>query len=133
MAGLLGHLSSEDRDLIERGVHSVIDSDYHVREEFIKESCPGSRSHPHRLRYEIELIPNYGNDTIIINEAKRMRIKTSGKTRESGFAGCDVPVILDIECTEENKNKLQEILRSIATDSFTILKRCPTCGSCEVV
>jgi hypothetical protein len=96
-------------------------------------SCPGTRSHPHRLRYEIELIPIDGNDTIIINEAKRMGIKTSGKTRESGFAGCDVPVILDIECTEENKNKLQEILRSIATDSFTIFKRCPTCGSCEVV
>jgi hypothetical protein len=33
MAGLLGHLSAEDRDLIERGVHPTIDSDFHIRED----------------------------------------------------------------------------------------------------
>jgi hypothetical protein len=33
MAGLLGHLSAEDKDLIEAGVHPVIESDYRVRKD----------------------------------------------------------------------------------------------------
>lgn len=36
MAGLLGHLSLEDRELIEAGVHPVIDSNWRVRENMTR-------------------------------------------------------------------------------------------------
>ncbi len=79
-------------------------------------------------KYEISLIPNYGNEEIIINTVKKMGIRSSGQTRPSGFIGCDVPVILDIECSEGEKLKLDLDLRDASTDIYNIIKRCPTCG-----
>ena len=40
MAGLLGHLSSEDKELIEAGVHPVIGSDWRVKETMTKARSP---------------------------------------------------------------------------------------------
>lgn len=78
--------------------------------------------------YEISLIPNYGNEEIIIKTVKKMGIATSGQTRPSGFIGCDVPVILDISCSEGEKKTLDAALQKVKTDMFDIVKRCPTCG-----
>ncbi len=72
-------------------------------------------------KYEISLIPNYGNDKKIIEKVKKMGITTTGKTRESGFYGNDVPVILDIECTESEKEDLEIALQKINTDTFRIM------------
>lgn len=83
------------------------------------------------MKYEIILIPNYGNEKIIIDKVKSLGIKTNGKTRPSGFRGCDVPVILDIECEPETEKKLKFILEEVSTDTFSIFERCPTCGRGE--
>jgi hypothetical protein len=80
-------------------------------------------------KYEIELIPNYGNEEIIIETVKSMGIATSGKTRDSGFIGCDTPVILDIVCTEEEKESLEKALKGKTTDNCNIYQRCPNCGN----
>lgn len=80
-------------------------------------------------RYEISLIPNYGNEEIIIKTTNELGISNTGKTRESGFYGCDVPVILDIECTEEDRDLLNKHLRAVATDTFDIVERCFACGN----
>jgi hypothetical protein len=37
MAGLLGHLSNQDKELIEAGVHPVIDSKYQIKTSKKKE------------------------------------------------------------------------------------------------
>jgi hypothetical protein len=78
--------------------------------------------------YEISIIPNYGNDDIVLEEIKKLNIE-HGKIRPSGFSGCDVPVILDIKCTEEQKNQLKELLKEKATDIVDVYQRCPHCGS----
>ena len=80
-------------------------------------------------KYEINLIPNYGNEKIIIETVKHLKIATTGVTRPSGFAGCDVPVILDIVCSEEDRQNLNSHLDAIATDTFHIIERCPGCGN----
>jgi hypothetical protein len=77
--------------------------------------------------YEICLIPNYGNEEIILEAVKELGIENSGGTRESGFIGCDVPVILDIQCTEDKRDELQKVLNKIASDSFNIYERCYAC------
>lgn len=82
-------------------------------------------------KYEILIIPNYLNDEIIIKEVKRLGISTSGITRKSGFVGCDVPVILDIECNESKAKELKSSLEGIASDTFSIYERCPCCGKVE--
>jgi hypothetical protein len=73
-------------------------------------------------KYEITIIPNYGNDKIIIKTVQKFGIKTTGETRPSGFSGIDVPVLLDIECTEDQKNKLEYELQKINTDTFVIME-----------
>lgn len=78
-------------------------------------------------KYEIELIPNYTNDKIIIEKANEMGIKNSGKTRGAGFIGCDTPVILDIECSLAKAQELRKQLESCATDTFGIYERCKYC------
>jgi len=82
-------------------------------------------------KYEISLIPNYGNEKIIIETVKKMGIKSTGKTRESGFAGCDVPVILDIECDSETKDLLDIRLKEVSSDQCDVYWRCPTCGKID--
>ena len=79
-------------------------------------------------KYEISLLPDFGNRDIIIKTVKEMKIATTGKTRPSGFIGCCVPVILDIVCSEEDRKKLKDKLDEVATASCDIIKRCPTCG-----
>ena len=79
-------------------------------------------------KYEICLLPDFGNRDIIIKTVKEMKIATTGKTRPSGFIGCCVPVILDIVCSEEDRKKLKDKLDEVATASCDIIKRCPTCG-----
>jgi len=79
-------------------------------------------------KYEISLIPNYGNDDTIIDIVKSMGIETSGKTRDAGFRGCDTPVILDIKCTPEQKDKLEKALHEVASDIFDVYERCSECG-----
>ena len=79
-------------------------------------------------KYEISLIPNYGNEDIIIKTVKSMKIETPGKTRESGFYGSDVPVILDIRCTAKKKDELEKSLKKSASDIFDIYERCSECG-----
>lgn len=80
------------------------------------------------MNYEVYLIPNYGNDDIIVGTIKSMEI-TSGPIEPSGFIGCDVPVIIKIWCTEQQKIDLEEILKEKATDIFDIYQRCKHCGS----
>ena len=73
------------------------------------------------MKYVIDLIPNYGNDKIISKLAKSFPgVKTTGKTRPSGFIGCDVPVLLDIECSEETKKALDRAIRKVNTDTYGI-------------
>jgi len=81
------------------------------------------------IKYEISLLPDFGNEHIIIEAVKKMKIATTGKTRESGFYGSNVPVILDITCTEEDRKKLGAKLDEVCTASCTIMQRCPGCGS----
>lgn len=81
------------------------------------------------MKFEIQLIPNFGNEDIIIREVKKMNISSSYKTRPSGFRGCDVPVILDIECEKKEVLKLQKILKKHSFDSFTIYHKCSECGN----
>ena len=84
------------------------------------------------MKYEISLIPNYGNEQAILKTVKSFpEIKTTGKTRPSGFAGSDVPVILDIECDEDTKDLLRAELVKTATDLCDVYHRCPTCGKID--
>lgn len=73
------------------------------------------------MKYTISIIPNYGNDDIIVKKVMDdPDIRSNGKTYDSGFIGCDVPVNLDIECTSEAKDRLERELREINTDTFGI-------------
>jgi hypothetical protein len=75
------------------------------------------------MKYRIDLIPNYGNDDIILEAVKKNPdIITNGKIYDSGFIGCDTPVCLDIECSPETKELLEAELRLINTDTFGIYK-----------
>ena len=84
------------------------------------------------MRYEISIIPNFGNKEAVIRAVKSFPgVETTGKTRSSGYYGSDVPVILDVECGEEVITPLSKKIKSVATDIVNIFRRCPTCGQIE--
>jgi len=121
------HCNKEDKD-VDFNKKGDVRYDEYIPEWCTLEDAPETDG---KVKYEISMQPYYGNKDVIIKTVKAMGIKTSGKTRDSGFRGCNVPVILDIKCTPEQKDELQASLNENATDMFDIYNRCPSCDNIQ--